>query len=59
VAESLSIALMDRGLMPLGAIMIGAVATWAGALWAGVVMGGGCIAVTLVVLAARRQVWHL
>jgi hypothetical protein len=50
---------MDRGLMPLGAIMIGAVATWAGALWAGVVMGGGCIAVTLVVLAARRQVWHL
>jgi MFS family permease len=55
----LSIALMDRGLMPLGAIMIGAVATWAGALWAGVVMGGGCIAVTLVVLAARRQIWSL
>ncbi len=55
----LSIALMDRGFMPLGAIMIGAVATWAGALWAGVVMGGGCIAVTLVVLAARRQIWSL
>ncbi len=55
----MSIALMDRGLMPLGAILIGAVAEWAGALWAGVVMGGGCIAVTLVVLAARRQVWHL
>jgi len=55
----MSIALMDRGLMPLGAIMIGAVAEWAGALWAGVVMGGGCVAVTLVVLAARRQVWRL
>ena len=55
----MSIALMDRGLMPLGAILIGAVAEWAGALWAGVVMGGGCIAVTLMVLAARRQVWHL
>ena len=55
----LSIALMDRGLMPLGAIMIGAVAEWAGALWAGVVMGGGCVAVTLAVLAARRQIWSL
>ena len=55
----LSIALMDRGLMPLGAILIGAVAEWAGALWAGVVMGGGCVAVTLAVLAARRQVWSL
>jgi MFS family permease len=55
----MSIALMDRGLMPLGAIMIGAVAEWAGALWAGVVMGGGCVAVTLAVLAARRQVWRL
>ncbi len=53
----LSIALMDRGLMPLGAIMIGAVAEWAGVLWAGVVMGGGCIAVTLAVLAVRRQIW--
>lgn len=55
----MSIALMDRGLMPLGAIMIGAVAEWAGALWAGLVMGGGCVAVTLVVLAARRQIWSL
>ena len=55
----LSIALMDRGLMPLGAILIGAVAEWAGALWAGVVMGGGCISVTLAVLAARRQIWSL
>ena len=55
----MSIALMDRGLMPLGAILIGAVAEWAGALWAGVTMGGGCIAVTLVVLAARRQIWSL
>ena len=55
----LSIALMDRGLMPLGAILIGAVAEWAGALWAGVAMGGGCVAVTLAVLAARRQIWNL
>src|SRR5215210_1122569 len=55
----LSISLMDKGLMPLGAILIGAVAEWAGALWAGVVMGGGCIAVTLAVLAARRQIWSL
>jgi MFS transporter, DHA1 family, staphyloferrin A biosynthesis exporter len=55
----LSIALMDRGLMPLGAILIGAVAEWAGVLWAGVFMGGGCIAVTLAVLAARRQIWSL
>lgn len=55
----LSIALMDRGLMPLGAVLIGAVAEWAGALWAGAVMGGGCIAVTLAVLAARRQIWNL
>lgn len=55
----LSIALMDRGLMPLGAIMIGAVAEWAGALWAGMVMGGGCVAVALAVLAARRQIWNL
>lgn len=55
----LSIALMDRGLMPLGALLIGAVAEWAGALWAGMVMGGGCVAVTLAVLAARRQIWSL
>jgi len=55
----LSLALMDRGLMPLGAILIGAVAEWAGALWAGVVMGSGCVAVTLAVLAARRQIWSL
>ena len=55
----LSIALMDRGLMPLGAILIGAVAELAGTLWAGVIMGGGCIAVTLAVLSARRQIWNL
>jgi hypothetical protein len=55
----LSVALMDRGLMSLGAILIGAVAEWGGALWAGVVMGGGCVAVTLVVLVARRQIWSL
>ncbi len=55
----LSIALMDRGLMPLGAILIGAVTEWAGVLWAGMVMGGGCVAVTLAVLAARRQIWSL
>ena len=55
----LSIALMDRGLMPLGAILIGAVAEWAGTLWAGVVMGSGCVAATLAVLAARRQIWSL
>jgi MFS transporter, DHA1 family, staphyloferrin A biosynthesis exporter len=55
----LSIALMDRGLMPLGAILIGAVAEWAGALWAGVFMAGGCVAVTLIVLAARRRIWSL
>lgn len=51
---------MDRGLMPLGAILIGAVAEWAGALWAGVVMGGrGCVAITLAMLASRRQIWSL
>ena len=55
----LSIALTDRGLMPLGAILIGAVAEWASVLWAGMVMGGGCIAVTLAVLAARRRIWSL
>ena len=55
----LSIALMDKGLMPLRAILIGGVAEWAGTLWAGVVMGGCCIAVTLAVLAARRQIWSL
>lgn len=55
----MSIALMDRGFMPLGAILIGAVAEWAGVLWAGVFMGGGCVAVTLAVLAARRGIWGL
>ena len=55
----MSIALMDRGFMPLGAILIGFVAEWAGVLWAGVLMGGGCVAVTLVVLAARRRIWSL
>jgi hypothetical protein len=43
----------------LGASLIGAVAEWAGTLWAGVFMGGGCIAITLAVLAARRQIWSL
>lgn len=55
----LSIALMDRGFMPLGAILIGAVAEWTGAFSAGVFMGAGCIAVTLAILAARRQIWRL
>ena len=59
VPAGLSIALMDRGLMPLGAILIGAVAEWAGDLWAGMLMGGGCVAVTLAVLTARRQIWSL
>ncbi|GAX90008.1 MFS transporter [Effusibacillus lacus] len=55
----LSIALMDRGFIPLGAIMIGAIAGWAGTLWAGLVMGAGCVAVTLAVIFARRQIWYL
>jgi MFS transporter, DHA1 family, staphyloferrin A biosynthesis exporter len=55
----LSIALMDRGFIPLGAILIGAIAAWAGALPAGVVMGIGCIATTLVIVARRRQIWKL
>ena len=41
--------------MLLGEIPIDAIAEWAGALWAGVTMGG-CVAVTLAVLAARRQI---
>jgi len=55
----LSIALMDRGFIPLGAMLIGAVAGWAGAFWAGMVMGVGCIAVTLIVLWKRKQIWTL
>lgn len=55
----ISIALMDRGFIPLGAILIGAIAGWVGTLWAGVFMGAGCIAVTLAVLAVRRQIWRL
>lgn len=55
----LSIALMDRGFIPLGAILIGAVATWAGTLWAGALMGIGCIAITLLIAASRRQIWQL
>jgi MFS family permease len=55
----LSVALMDRGLIPLGAVLLGAVAEWAGTVWAGSVMGGGCIVVTLGMLAVRRQIWHI
>jgi MFS family permease len=54
----LSIALMDRGFIPLGAIVLGAVGDLGGAAWAGVVMGGGCVAAPLAVLAARRQAWR-
>ncbi len=49
---------MDRRLMSLGAILIGAVAEWAGVLWASVFMGG-CVAVTLTALTARRRIWNL
>jgi MFS transporter, DHA1 family, staphyloferrin A biosynthesis exporter len=55
----LSIALMDRGFIPLGAILIGAIASWAGTLWAGIVMGAGCIGITLLIVARRRQIWNL
>ncbi len=54
-----SIALMDRGFIPLGAILIGAIAGSAGTLWGGIVMGAGCIAITLAVLMARRQIWSV
>ena len=55
----LSIALMDRGFIPLGAILFGAIATWAGTSWAGIVMGVGCIAITLMIVTMRRQIWGL
>jgi predicted MFS family arabinose efflux permease len=55
----LSIALMDRGFIPVGAVLLGAVADAAGATWAGVVMGGGCLVVTLFVVATRRDIWSL
>jgi MFS family permease len=55
----LSIALMDRGFIPLGSVLLGMFASWGGAFWTGIVMGGGCIAITLAVLAVRRQIWHL
>lgn len=55
----LSIALMDRGLIPLGSVLLAAIADRAGVLAAGLVMGSGCIAVTLAVLAARRDIWRL
>lgn len=55
----LSIALMDRGFIPLGTLLLGAVAEWAGTMAAGLVMGGGCIAVTLLVLLFRPQLWRL
>jgi predicted MFS family arabinose efflux permease len=55
----LSIALMDRGFIPVGAVLLGAVADVAGAAWAGAVMGGGCLIVTLAVVATRREIWTL
>ncbi|WP_223588993.1 MFS transporter [Neobacillus bataviensis] len=55
----LSIALMDRGFIPLGAILIGAIASWSGTLLAGFVMGAGCIGITLLIAASRRQIWKL
>ena len=55
----LSIALMDRGLIPLGSILLGVIAEEAGTWWAGLTMGSGCVVVTLVLLAARRQIWNL
>ena len=55
----MSIALMDRGFIPLGAILIGAIASWAGTFWAGIVMGTGCIGITLLIVARRRQIWNL
>jgi MFS family permease len=55
----LSIALMDRGFIPVGAVLLGAVADVAGANWAGAVMGGGCLVVTLAVVATRREIWSL
>jgi MFS family permease len=55
----LSIALMDRGFIPVGAVLLGAVADVAGATWAGALMGGGCLVVTLAVVATRREIWSL
>lgn len=55
----MSIALMDRGFIPLGALLIGFLATWAGPWAAGMAMGGGCIGVTLLVLAKSRQLLRL
>jgi MFS family permease len=55
----LSIALMDRGFIPVGAVLLGAVADVAGAAWAGALMGGGCLVVTLIVVARRREIWSL
>lgn len=55
----LSIALMDRGLIPLGSVLLGALADRLGAVAAGSAMGGGCILVTLLVLAFRRSILDL
>lgn len=55
----LSIALMDRGFIPLGAILVGTIGSVFGAVEAGLVMGIGCIAVTLLVLLSRKQIWYL
>jgi hypothetical protein len=55
----LSIALMDRGFIPVGAVLLGAVADVAGVAWAGTLMGGGCLVVTLTVVAWRREIWSL
>lgn len=55
----MSIALMDRGFIPLGALLIGMVATQFGTLSAGLMMGVCCVVITLIMLAARRQIWEL
>lgn len=55
----MSIALMDRGFIPLGALLIGLVADMAGVLTAGLLMGTGCVAITVGVLAWRRELWRM
>lgn len=55
----LSIALMDRGFIPVGSVLLGAVADLGGATSAGALMGGGCLLVTLGVVALRREIWSL
>ncbi|MBL0388487.1 MFS transporter [Tumebacillus sp. ITR2] len=55
----MSLVLMDRGFIPLGALLIGVMAEQTTTLTAGLMMGAGCIAVTLLILAVRRQLWHV